>query len=336
MATENTFQPTPEAETMKAVLVQEPGGPEVLQVTDVPVPEPGGGEVLVRTEAIGVNYIDVYYRTGVYPQTLPFVPGDEASGVIAAVGPGVRGLTVGHRVAWTAPGGTYAEYALVDSAVAVPVPDGVPAEVAASALAQGMTAHYLAFSIWTLHEGDTVLVHAGAGGVGLLLTQFLAQQGVRVITTVSSPEKADLSRAAGAVEVLGYGDDVPARVRELTNGEGAAVVFDGVGASTFEGSLASVRPRGLVALFGAASGAVPPLDPQRLNTAGSVYLTRPSIGDFLRDRDELLWRAGDVFDGIADGTLRVHVGTTFSLGDACEAHRSLEARLTTGAVVLVP
>lgn len=297
---------------------------------------PGEHELLVRTEAIGINYIDVYYRNGTYPHELPFVPGDEAAGVVVAMGGAVHGFGTGDRVAWTAPGKSYAEYVVVPAAVAVPIPAGIGAPVAASALAQGMTAHYLAHSTYAIQPGDTVLVHAGAGGVGLLLTQFAVGMGARVITTVSSEAKAELSRAAGASHVLGYGDDIAARVRDLTGGDGVAVAYDGVGATTFEASLASVRRRGLLVLFGAASGPVPPLDPQRLNASGSVFLTRPTIGDYLRDREELLWRANAVFDGIVDGTLTVHIGAQFRLEDAADAHRALESRATHGAVVLVP
>ncbi|MFE3292375.1 quinone oxidoreductase family protein [Rhodococcus sp. NPDC059234] len=321
---------------MRAITVTEFGGPEVLRPAQLPDPTPGDGEVLVRTEAVGVNFIDTYFRTGAYAVDLPYVAGNEGSGVIEAVGAGVRDLAVGERVAWCAAPGSYAELVAVPAAVAVPVPDGVPAEVAASALLQGMTAHYLLNSVYPAQPGDTVLVHAGAGGVGLILTQLAAARGVRVITTVSTDEKEQLSRAAGASEVLRYGDDLAREVRALTAGEGVAAVYDGVGASTFEASLASLRIRGTLALFGAASGPVPPFDPQRLNAAGSLFLTRPTLAHYTRDRDELLWRSGDVFAAVADGSLTIRVGAQYPLERADQAHRDLQGRATTGSIVLIP
>ncbi|MDI9916895.1 quinone oxidoreductase [Rhodococcus sp. IEGM 1379] len=321
---------------MQAIYVSETGGPDVLTVSEQPDPTPGANDLLVRTEAIGINFIDTYFRMGMYPRNLPYIPGDEGSGVVEAVGTDVTEFSVGDRVAWAAATGSYAEKVVVPSDVAVKVPDGVPAPVAASALLQGMTAHYLAKSTYPIQAGDTILVHAGAGGVGLILTQMAVAFGARVITTVSSDAKEQLSRDAGASEVLRYDDDIAARVRELTDGEGVAVAYDGVGATTFDASLASVRIRGTVALFGAASGAVPPLDPQRLNASGSLFLTRPTLAHYIRTREEMLWRAGEVFDAIAAGTLAIRVGAEYPLADAAQAHRDLESRATTGSIVLIP
>ncbi|MFE3103637.1 quinone oxidoreductase family protein [Nocardia tengchongensis] len=321
---------------MRAIQVSEHGGPEVLRYVEVPDPQVGAGQLLVRTQAIGINFIDTYIRTGRYPQAVPYIPGAEGSGVITAVGDGVNDFRVGDRVAWAAAPGSYAEQVVVPAAVAIPVPDGVDAPVAASALLQGMTAHYLIESIYKPLPGETVLVHAGAGGVGLILTQLLSARGVRVVTTVSTDDKEKLSREAGAAEVLRYDDDIAARARELTGGAGVAAAYDGVGASTFESSLAATRVRGMVALFGGASGPVPPFDLQRLNPLGSLFVTRPTLVHYTRDRDELLWRAGDIMNAIADGALRVRVGGSYALADAEQAHRDLEGRRTTGSIVLVP
>ncbi|MBV6762285.1 quinone oxidoreductase family protein [Rhodococcus opacus] len=321
---------------MRAIQVSRLGGPDVLELVERPVPRTGPGDLLVRTEAIGVNFIDTYFRTGVYPHPLPYIPGDEASGVVEAAGTDVRDFAPGDRVAWLGATGNYAEKVVVPAAIAIAVPDTVPAPQAASALAQGMTAHYLVYSTYPVQSGDTVLVHAGAGGVGLLLTQLATKLGARVITTVSSDAKEKLSREAGATEVLRYDDDIAARVRDCTDGEGVAVAYDGVGAATFEATLASVRVRGTLALFGAASGLVPPFDPQRLNPAGSVFLTRPTIAHYIRDREELTWRAGEVVAAVADGSLHVRVRAQYPLEHAADAHRDLEARKTTGAVVLMP
>ncbi|OZC46261.1 NADPH:quinone reductase [Rhodococcus sp. RS1C4] len=323
-------------DTMRALEIREHGGPDVLVPVDIAEPTPGPGQLLVRLEAAGVNYIDTYFRTGLYKRELPYVPGDEGSGVVESVGDEVGEFVVGQRVAWATAPGSYAEKVIVPASAAVAVPDGVPAEQAASALLQGMTAHYLLKSTYPAAAGDTVLVHAGAGGVGLILTQLAVAAGVRVITTVSTDAKAELSRQAGASEVLKYTDDVPARVRELTDGEGAHAVYDGVGAATFEQSLASLRIRGTLALFGAASGPVPPFDPQRLNGAGSLFLTRPTLAHHIRDRRELEWRAGEVFKAIADGILNIRVGAVHPLSEAATAHTELEGRRTTGSVVLVP
>ncbi|MDV6261669.1 quinone oxidoreductase family protein [Rhodococcoides yunnanense] len=321
---------------MRAIRIDNTGGPEVLNVVDLPVPTPGAGQILVRTDAIGINYIDTYFRRGLYPRALPYVPGDEGSGVIDQVGSDVTDFAPGQRVAWAAAPGSYAEYVLVDASSAIAVPDGVPADQAASALLQGMTAHYLIESTYPAQRGDTVLVHAGAGGVGMILTQLAVAKGVNVITTVSTDAKAELSKRTGAAHVLRYDDDIAARVRDITDGEGVHAVYDGVGADTFEASMASLRIRGTLALFGAASGPVPPLDPQRLNGAGSLFLTRPTLAHHMRDRAELEWRAGDVFAAMASGAFTVQVGAHYALEDAAQAHIDLESRKTTGSIVLVP
>ncbi|WP_069165169.1 quinone oxidoreductase family protein [Nocardia altamirensis] len=320
---------------MRAIQVSELGGPEVLRYAEVPDPVIGPDQLLVDVQAVGVNYIDIYFRIGQYPREVPYIPGSEASGVVAQVGANVTEFAVGDRVAWAGAPASYAERVAVDAAVAIAVPDGVEPAVAASALLQGMTAHYLLESIYTPKQGETVLVHAGAGGVGLILTQLATAKGARVITTVSSDAKEKLSREAGAAEVLRY-DDVPARVRALTDGVGVAAVYDGVGAATFEGSLASLRVRGMLALFGGASGPVPPFDLQRLNTSGSLFVTRPSLGAYTRDRAELLWRATDVLNAIAEGTLQIRVGASYPLAEAEQAHRDLAGRQTTGSIVLIP
>ena len=307
-----------------------------MNVVEIPTPTPGPGQLLVRVDAVGVNYIDTYFRSGLYPRALPYVPGDEGSGVIEQLGSEVTDFTAGDRVAWAAAPGSYAEYVLVDAAAAITVPDGIPADQAASALLQGMTAHYLVESTYCARQGETVLVHAGAGGVGLMLTQLAVAKGVNVITTVSTDAKAERSRQAGAAHVLRYDDDIAARVRELTGGEGAHAVYDGVGADTFEASMASLRVRGTLALFGAASGPVPPLDPQRLNRGGSLFLTRPTLAHYIRNRAELEWRADEVFAAIARGVLRIEIGARYALENAAQAHTDLESRMTTGSIVLVP
>lgn len=321
---------------MRAIQVTATGGPAVLVPTELAEPSPGPGQLLVEVAASGVNFIDIYQRSGQYPMPLPFVPGSEGAGVVRAVGPGADPALVGARVAWATAPGSYAELVVVDADQAVRVPDAVPDAEAASVLLQGMTAHYLLTSTYPAQPGDTVLVHAGAGGTGLVLTQLAVDRGVRVVTTVSTDAKAELSRAAGAAEVLRYSEDVAARVRDLTGGEGVAAVYDGVGASTFETSLASLRVRGTLALFGAASGPVPPVDPQRLNGAGSLFLTRPTLAHHVRTPAELHWRAGEVLAAVTDGSLRLRVGATFALSAAAAAHTALQARETTGSVVLVP
>ncbi|GLZ52318.1 quinone oxidoreductase [Actinomycetospora sp. NBRC 106378] len=311
------------------------GGPEVLVPAEVPEPDVGAEDVLVDLTAAGVNYIDTYLRGGLYPATLPTVPGLEGAGTVRSVGSAVTDLAVGDTVAFCDGPGAYAEVAAIPAARCVPVPTGVPVDVAAAALLQGLTAHYLLHDTYAVQPGDVVLVHAGAGGMGLLLCQMASALGATVIATTSTAEKASLARDAGAAHVVGYGsfaDDV----RSLTSGAGVAAVYDGVGATTFDGSLASLRVRGVLALYGAASGPVPPVDPQRLNTAGSVYLTRPSLGWHVRTTSELRSRAASVYGAVADGSLSVRVGGRYPLHAAADAHRELEGRTTTGKLLLVP
>ncbi len=324
---------------MHAIEVTETGGPEVLRNVEKPTPSPGPGEVLIKAEAIGVNFVDTYFRSGGYPRKLPLVLGTEVGGTVEALGDGVTALRVGDRVATADAVGAYAEYCVAPVNVVAAVPDEVSTDIAAAAILKGMTAHLLIKSVFPVREGDTVLVHAGAGGVGLILTQWATSLGARVISTASSQEKAELSRKAGAVDVLGYPADAGefgAKIRALTDGKGVAAVCDGVGKSTFDASLASVAIRGTLALFGAASGPVPPFDPQRLNAAGSVYLTRPSRPHFMRTREEFTWRTGELFDAIAAGTLDVTVGQHYPLEQAAAAHRDLEGRTTIGSTVLEP
>jgi NADPH:quinone reductase len=324
---------------MHAVEVAEHGGPEVLGYVDRPRPSPGAGEVLIKAEAIGVNFVDTYFRSGLYPHDLPFILGAEVAGTVAAVGDGVTSFRVGDRVASADAVGAYAEYCVAPSDVVARVPDGVGFDVAAAALLKGMTAHLLIKSVYPVQAGDTVLLHAGAGGVGLILTQWATSFGARVITTASTPEKAQLSRKAGAVEVLGYPvepQQFGANIRALTDGAGVAAVYDGVGKSTFDASLASLAVCGTLALFGASSGPVPPVDPQRLNAAGSVYLSRPSRLHFIRTYDEFAWRTGELFQRIGDGTIDVTVGAHYPLADVAQAHRDLQARKTVGSVILTP
>src|SRR5271156_6066629 len=325
--------------TMRAIEVAEIGGPEVLSYVERPQPSPGPGEVLIKSEAVGVNFIDTYFRSGSYPRELPFVLGTEVAGTVAAVGDGVTTLEVGDRVATAAASGAYAEFAIAPAHLVARVPSAVGLDVAASALLKGMTAHYLIKSVYPVKAGDAVLVHAGAGGVGLILTQWATSLGVRVITTVSTPAKAELSRQAGATDVLDYpgdADEFGSGIRELTAGAGVAAVYDGVGATTFDASLASLAVRGTLALFGASSGPVPPVDPQRLNAAGSVYLTRPSLVHFTRTGDEFAWRSSELFDAIAEGSLNLTVSRRYPLADAAQAHRDLQGRQTVGSIVLTP
>lgn len=324
---------------MQAVEVAQTGGPEVLRPVSKPVPAPAEGEVLIRADAIGVNFIDTYFRSGLYPRALPFVVGTEVCGTVAAIGDGVEVLAEGDRVVTASAVGAYADYCTAPADFVAYVPDVVPSDAIASALLKGMTAHYLITSVYPVGPGDFVLVHAGAGGVGLILTQWATSRGARVITTASTPEKAELSRQAGAVEVLDYPDDpedFANRVRTVTEGKGAAAVYDGVGRSTFDASLASLAVRGTLALFGASSGPVPPVDPQRLNAAGSVFLTRPSLTHFIRTPDEFAWRAGELLDAVADGSIVITVGGHYPLADARRAHEDLQARRTTGSIVLLP
>jgi NADPH2:quinone reductase len=311
----------------KAVVVRSAGGPEVLEYSDVPSPVPGDGELLVRVGAAGVNYIDTYQRSGQYEVPLPTALGLEGAGeVVVSNSPD---FAVGDRVAWMSVLGSYASEVVVPASAAVRVPDGLDVELAAAALLQGITAHYLVFSTYPVKEGDRVLVHAAAGGVGLLLTQWAKSKGAFVVATVSTDEKEALAREAGADQVLRYGD-FAAQIDKVD------VVYDGVGKDTFDQSLASLKPRGLLALFGASSGPVPPVDPQRLNAAGSVFLTRPSTGAYLLDRAEFEWRAADLFGAIADGTLNVRIGGRYKLEEAAQAHTDLQSRRTTGKLLLLP
>lgn len=320
---------------MQAIVARQSGGPEVLESAEVERPTPGPGQLLVKVAATGVNFIETYQRGGMYKVTYPFTPGSEAAGTVEEVGEGVEGFAVGSRVATAEGQECYAEYTILDAARALPVPDGVDLHTAAALPLQGMTAHYLINSSFKVQPGHTVLVHAGAGGVGLLITQLLKIRGARVVTTVSTDEKEELSRAAGADEVLRYEGFADA-VRELTNGVGVDVVYDGVGKDTFDGSLASLRPRGFLVLFGAASGAVPPVDPQRLNAGGSLSLTRPTLVHFLANPQERLWRSSEIFGAVADGSLKVSIGATYPLAEARRAHEDLEGRRTTGKILLVP
>lgn len=322
---------------MRAVQITTPGGPEILAPTELPDPRPEPGELLVDVAVAGVNYIDTYNRSGAYPVDLPFVLGQEGAGRVAALGPGdTGGFAVGDRVVWANIMGGYAERAAVPAAAAVRIPDAVPDDVAVGVFLQGMTAHFLVADCAPVGPGDTVLVHAAAGGVGLLLTQLATARGARVLATVSTAAKEQAAREAGAAEVLRPGDDLAGRVRALTGGAGVAAAFDGVGRDTFDASLASLRRRGTLVLFGAASGPVPPVDPQRLNRAGSVYLTRPKLHDYTATRDELAARAAAVFTAVTDGTLRVRIGHRYPLAEARRAHEDLEGRRTTGKVLLVP
>ncbi|WP_167759444.1 quinone oxidoreductase [Mycobacterium sp. PS03-16] len=324
---------------MYAIEVTETGGPEVLTHVEKPQPTPGPGQVLIKAEAIGVNFIDTYFRSGLYPREVPFVVGTEVCGTIEAIGDDVAALQVGDRVVTDKALGAYADYTVAPADFVAYVPDGVAAEVAASSLLKGMTAHYLLKSTYPVQQGDSVLMHAGAGGVGLILTQWATSMAAKVITTVSTPEKAELSRRAGAIEVLDYPEDPQefgARIRELTGGNGVAAVYDGVGATTFDASLASLAVRGTLALFGASSGPVPPVDPQRLNAAGSVFLTRPNLAHHTRTADEFSWRAGELLDAIAKGTITVTVSERYPLAEAERAHRDLQGRRTVGSVVLTP
>ena len=324
---------------MHAIEVAETGGPEVLKYVEKPKPSPRSDEVLIAADAIGVNYIDTYFRSGQYPRELPFVLGMEVCGTVAAVGDDVAAIKAGDRVVTANANGAYAEFCTAPADFVAYVPDAVQSDAVASALLKGMTAHYLIKSVYAVQPRDFVLVHAGAGGVGLILTQWATSLGARVITTASTPDKAELSRQAGAVEVLDYPADAgefAAKVRELTSGHGVAAVYDGVGKTTFDASLASLAVRGTLALFGASSGPVPPVDPQRLNAAGSVYLTRPNLAHFTRTADEFAWRAGEVLDAIADGSITITVGGHYPLAEADQAHRDLQARKTTGSIVLLP
>ena len=322
---------------MKAIRVQACGGSDQLVYQEVEKPEPRPNEALVKIDAIGVNFIDVYHRTGLYPLPLPFTPGSEAAGTVESIGSEVSDIAVGDRVAYAMAVGSYAEYAAVPAARLVKLPEGIDAQAGAAAMLQGMTAHYLSTSTYPLKSGDTALVHAAAGGVGLLLIQMAKRAGARVLGTVSTQEKARLAREAGADEVILYTQqDFQQEVRRLTDGKGVQVVYDSVGKTTFMKSLDSLAPRGVLALFGQSSGSVPPFDAALLAQKGSLYLTRPSLANYVLTREELLWRATDVLDWITTGKLKLRIERTFPLSEAAEAHRQLEGRATTGKILLLP
>ena len=322
---------------MKAVRVEQFGGLEALQIQDVPVPDPGEGEARVKIDVVGVNFLDIYQRIGRYQGSLPFTLGQEAAGIVDAVGPNVTEVKPGDRVAYALVQGSYAEYAIIPAWKLVPIPNGVDATRAVAAMVQGITAHYLTHSTYPLKAGETALVHAAGGGTGGLLVQVAKHCGARVIGTVSTEEKARLAREAGADEVILYTQtDFEAEVKRLTNNKGVNVVYDSVGKDTFDKSLNCLRRRGYMVLYGASSGAVPPIDPQILNAKGSIFLTRPYLGHYIADRTELLERATDVFQWIADGELEVRIDKTFPLADVAEAHRYLENRQSKGKVLLSP
>ena len=323
---------------MKAVRINEFGGPEVLSYEDVPVPEPGPGEARIRLAASGVNFIDVYQRTGLYPGELPRTMGNEGAGEIEALGEGVEEFSEGDFVAFAGVPGAYAEYVVAPANRLVPFNvTYVEARMAAAVMLQGMTAHYLTHSTFPLREGQTALVHAAAGGVGLLLCQIAKMQGARVIGTVSTEEKAELARGAGADEVILYTEqDFVEETRRITGGEGVDVVYDSVGKTTFEGSLDSLKPRGYLVLFGASSGPVPPVDLQVLNQKGGLFVTRPSLAHYTATREELLWRAQSLFTWIGQNNLDVRIGGAYRLSEADQAHRDLEGRKTTGKLILLP
>jgi NADPH2:quinone reductase len=322
---------------MKAVLVSQHGGPEVLAYSDVPEPEITPSELLVRVVAAGINYIDTYQRSGIYAMTLPYTPGLEGAGTVLEVGSEVTGFAVGDTVAWTSQLGSYAEVVALDASTAVSVPSGIEPTQAAQAMLQGITAHYLITSVFEIKPGMTALVHAAAGGVGLLLCQMISARGGTVIGTVSTEAKAAAASAAGAAHVIRYDkEDFTIRVREVTHGIGVDVVYDGVGASTFERSLRSLKPRGMMVLFGQASGPVGSFDPQILNSLGSLSLTRPSLMNFIQTREELQWRASEVFEAMLSGDLAMTLGGSYPLSEAAQAHRDLEGRKSSGKLILVP
>lgn len=322
---------------MRAIRIHEFGGPDVLRYEEVALPEPGVGEVRIRIEAVGINYIDIYQRKGQYPDPLPVIPGREAAGVVDAVGPGLTDLTPGTRVVYAMHVGSYAEYAVVPARRLVPIPDAMDTRLAAAAMLQGLTAHYLTCSTYPLQPGDTALVHAAAGGVGLLLVQMAKRRRARVIGTVSTEEKARLAKEAGADEVIPYTQaDFEAEITRLTDGKGVHVVYDSVGQSTFDKSLNCLRPRGCMVLYGQSSGPVPPFNPQLLSAKGSLFLTRPNLMHYTLDRDELLQRAEDLCGWILAGTLVVRIDAIFPLAEAPAAHRRLEGRETIGKLLLIP
>lgn len=320
---------------MRAIRVHQYGGPEAMVLVDVPTPQPGAGQTLVRVHTAGVNYIDVYFRTGAYKAEQPTALGNEGAGVVEAIGPGVTEVAVGDRVAYAMTRGSYAEYAVVPAAQLVKLPDGISFDQAAAAMLQGMTAHYLVRSTFPLKSGDTCLVHAAAGGAGLLIVQMAKALGARVLGTVSTEAKAQLARENGADETIRYTEqDFEQEVKRITAGRGVDVVYDSVGKTTFDKSLNCLRPRGMLVLFGQSSGAVPPFDPNTLNGKGSLYLTRPSLAHHVLTRDELLWRAGDVLGGVAKGILKLRIDHTFPLARVADAHRALESRATSGKLLI--
>jgi NADPH:quinone reductase len=324
---------------MHAIVISRTGGSDVLEYAQRPAPEAEPGRLVVQVAAAGVNFVDTYHRSGLYPRETPFVPGAEGAGVVTAVGGDTPGFAVGDRVAWAdGSSGSYAQFTTVDAARAIKPPETLGLDIAAASLLQGMTAHYLSTSTWPIQRGDTALVHAAAGGMGLLLTQLITARGGRVIATVSTPAKETAARTAGASEVIRYTEvpDLAAAVRDLTGGRGVDVVYDGVGKTTFDASLASLRPRGLLALYGAASGPVPPVDPQRLSAAGSVFLTRPTLIHYVATAEELAWRAGEILEAVAAGTLTISIGARYPLAEAAAAHTALESRATTGKILLLP
>jgi NADPH2:quinone reductase len=322
---------------MKAIRVHETGGPEKLRFEEVPIPEPGPGQARVRVHAVGLNFIDVYFRSGLYKAPLPLTPGMEAAGVVDAVAKDVAGIVPGDRVAYAMNMGAYGEFALVNASQLVKLPRELDFNIGAAAMLQGMTAHYLSHSTFPLRHGETVLIHAAAGGVGLLLTQMTKRIGARVIGTVSTEAKASLAREAGADQVIFYNkEDFEAAVKKITGGRGVDVVYDSVGKTTFEKGLNCLRRRGMLVLYGQSSGPVPPFDLNVLNGKGSLYVTRPSLGHYVGTRDELEWRANDVLGWIAEGKLKIRIERTYPLKDAAEAHRALEGRQTTGKVLLIP
>ena len=325
---------------MRAIHATRAGGADVLTLVDLPQPAPGPGELLVQAVAAGVNFVDTYEREGIYPRPFPHVPGSEGAGTVVEVGQGVTNHAVGDVVAWASVRGSYSEQVVVPVDDALAVPDGVAPDVAAAVMLQGLTAHYLVTSTFPVREGQTVLLTAAAGGTGLLLTQLATARGARVIGLVGSAEKEDLAREAGAAEVIRYTGlenltaQLPDIVRDLTGGHGVDVAYDGVGKSSFDATLASLRRRGMLVLFGAASGQVPPFDLQRLNRAGSVFVTRPKLGDYTVTREELAWRAGEILEAVVAGSLQVRIGKRFALAEARAAHEALEGRGTTGKVLL--
>jgi NADPH2:quinone reductase len=322
---------------MRAIQILQTGGPEVLTLQNLPDPEPGPGEALIRIEASGVNFIDTYFREGRYPAKLPYTLGQEASGTVVSVGAEVTSVQAGDRVAWCGIPGTYADLAIAPAARLVKVPDSMTAEQAAAAILQGMTAHYLLRDTYPVKSGDTILIHAGAGGTGLLLIQIAKKLGAHVITTVSTEEKAALAREAGADHVILYTqEDFVERVKQITEGKLLPVVYDSVGKSTFEQSLQCLHPRGYMVLFGGASGAVPPFDLIRLSTMGSLFITRPTLGNYISARAELEARAADIFHWVADGSLKLRIAHTYPLAEAARAQIDLAGRKTTGKLLLLP